>query len=59
MNVQVQGPMVIRMKRPSKKIREYVVACQCLCLKYLYFDDFTGEKDTRCSCGQSIKVVID
>lgn len=59
MNLQVQTPIQAR-PRPPKRVRHYVVAFKCpSCDRYGYLDDFSGEKETRCGCGQQILVEVD
>lgn len=46
--------------KPAKKVRRYAVAYTCTtCGAHGWLDDFHGEQETRCSCGQSICVAVD
>lgn len=59
MNLQPRTEVYAQPRRP-KRVRHYVVAYQCTrCDRWGYLEDFTGEQETFCSCGQSICVEID
>ncbi len=54
-NVDLNFPL-----KKIKKKKHYVVAYMCpMCCTFSYLENFSGEVDVTCQCGQEITVEID